>query len=308
MGNKDFNGKSQEGFGFYQVTQTNGKRCSAAKAFLSPDVVKRNNLTIFTNTQATRLLFDEPAKRVRGVQVVDTRFVNSTSNQSQIESKATTLEAGEVILCGGTINTPQLLLLSGIGPSEQLARLGIEQLHHLPGVGKNLLDHIDVVSAHREKTKLSYATTASWDSMKGLCSQIWDFATKSAGPMTSNLAEVGGFIRSSPDVVRPDIQFHFVPALFEDHARKLIFDYGYSLHACVLRPKSVGELQLVSSNPLHAPILDPNFLSAPEDVQTLLFALKKSIQVNWKVHSIGTCFVVLISRYFFSSTLEPVRF
>jgi choline dehydrogenase len=190
------------------------------------------------------------------------------------------VEAGEVILCGGAVNSPQLLLLSGIGPTQDLIQAGITPVHHLPGVGKNLLDHIDVITACYEKTKFSYSSSLSWENVKRGVRDVYEYGTNSSGPLSSNVGEAGGFIKSSPDISRPDIQLHFGPILFEDHGKQLVFDYGYSLHACVLRPKSSGMIGVSSAHPILSPIINPNYLSAPEDVSTLLHALKKCRQVR----------------------------
>ncbi len=250
--NPDFNGPSQEGVGMYQVTQKNGRRWSPARAYLSL-ADGRSNLTVLTSTRALRLRLD--GKTCTGVDVL-------------VRGKQETLKAKrEVVLAGGAFASPQLLLLSGIGPAGELARHGIPLRHELPGVGANLQDHIDYVadwtSPHPQTVGLSPG--GAIDLIKG----IGPFRREGRGILTTNFAEAGGFLKTNTALSRPDIQLHFVVGIVDDHARKPHITRGYSCHVCVLRPRSRGSLRLTSADPLAAPRIDPGFLSEEEDARVL---------------------------------------
>lgn len=257
--NPDFNGASQEGVGLYQVTQRGGQRCSAAVAFLDP-VRGRPNLTIETGARVERVLFDGP--RAIGV---------------RLKGRDLRLNAGgEVILSGGAINSPQLLMLSGIGPAAELARHNIPVLVDAPEVGANLADHLDisVMSAARERTPIGLAVSFAPRAIKA----VWDFVTNRKtgreGELTSNVAEAGGFVRSDPAQPRPNLQFHFLPAYLRDHGRKAAIGYGVTLHVCDLAPKSRGRITLQSADPNISPRIEANYLSHPDDIGVLLAGLK----------------------------------
>jgi choline dehydrogenase-like flavoprotein len=255
--NPDFNGPAQEGAGIYQVTQKNGRRFSAARAFL--DAAKtRPNLTIHTGAHVTKILLD--GKRATGVDVKTAEGVQRM------------MAAREVILAGGAINSPQLLLLSGIGPRGELARHGIQQSHELPGVGQNLQDHLDVSVLTRDKTK--QAVGVAGGAVLRLVKAFFEFRKSGSGMLASNAAEAGGFARLSPESARPEIQFHFVPTLLRDHGRKLSPGYGVTLHCCQLRPKSRGFIGLKSADPFADPLIQPNYLSHDDDVAELLAGFK----------------------------------
>jgi choline dehydrogenase-like flavoprotein len=255
--NNDFNGAAQEGAGLYQVTQKNGRRFSAARAFL--DAAKaRPNLTIYTQAHATRILLED--KRAVGVEV-------------SIAGQVQRLMAGrEVILAGGAINSPQLLLLSGIGPREKLGRHGIEPLHELPGVGENLQDHLDASIIIKDKSKRAIGVGPG--SVVTLARAFFEYRKSGSGMFASNAGEAGGFAKLSPESARPEVQFHFLPTALRDHGRKLTPGYGMTLHCCQLRPKSRGAISLKSSDPFAAPRIEPNYLSHDDDAAELLAALK----------------------------------
>ncbi|MEZ5472800.1 MAG: choline dehydrogenase [Marinicella sp.] len=249
----DFNGKRQRGFGYYQMTIKNGQRHSTAQAFLKP-AIKRDNLTVWTKTLAQRILFT--GKRATGVVV--------KRKGEEIEVKA----CNEIILSGGAINSPQLLMLSGIGNRKELAEHGISCHHELPGVGKNLQDHLDVCLVQRCKEKITYDTTNEF--LAGL-----KYYLLRQGPGTSNVAEAGGFWQSPmAKDDRPDLQFHFVPAMLDDHGRNRLKGSGYTLHMCVLRPESRGEIKLKSANPEDYPHIQPNYLSVENDFRLMLEGFK----------------------------------
>ncbi len=254
----DFNGERQRGFGFYQVTQKEARRHSTAQAYLKP-ARSRDNLTVMTHAACEQVLIEQG--RVTGVRV--------NHKGRTIEIKANK----EVVLSGGAINSPQLLLLSGIGPKEELAALDIECQHDLPGVGKNLQDHLDVCLVQRCSQKITYDTLN--DLMVGL-----NYYLFKKGPGTSNVAEAGGFWQSplaTDD--RPDLQFHFVPAMLDDHGRNRIKGSGYTVHMCVLRPMSRGQITLKSKNPQDHPKIEANYLSEPHDLELMLAGFKLQRQI-----------------------------
>jgi choline dehydrogenase len=236
--NLDFNGTNQAGFGLYQVTQRNGARCSAASAFLAP-IRARRNLTVHTGARALRVLMS--GARATGVQ-----FLHRGS-----ERRA---EAGSVVLAGGAINSPQLLMLSGIGPADHLRDHGINVHLDLPGVGGNLQDHLDICSLVGTDSPLTY------DRLNELAVG-WRFLRHRDGIGSSNIAEAGGFVRSrlAPDK-RCDLQFHFVPALLDNHGRHRLPGRGYTLHACPLHPRSRGRLRLHSADPRQPIAIEANYL------------------------------------------------
>lgn len=261
--NDDFNGEQQEGVGLYQVTQfhggkKNGERCSAAAAYLHP-VMDRPNLTVLLHTQALKVILQD--KQAIGVEVQR----NGTTESI--------LARREVVLAGGTFNSPQLLMLSGIGDPLELGRHGIPVQHALPGVGKNLQDHLDFIIAYKctETDLFGIGITGTARLIKA----ILEWRKTGKGMIATPYAEGAGFIKSSPELARPDLQLHFVISIADDHARKLHLGYGFSGHVCVLRPKSRGEVGLNDANPLSAPRIDPKFLSHPDDVVLILEGAKK---------------------------------
>jgi choline dehydrogenase-like flavoprotein len=256
--NDDFNGPVQEGVGRYQVTHKNGERFSAAKAYLAPNR-GRKNLTVITDAHTTRILLD--GKRAVGVEL----RVNGTLQQLQAKA--------EVIVSAGALQSPQLLMLSGIGPGAQLQRHGIASVHDLPGVGAHLHDHVDVVqvvNAPALKDLFGLSLVGAMRTIQG----IFEWRRTRSGMLTTNFAEAGGFIKSQPGEPVPDLQLHFVIGKLVDHGRKTVFGHGYSCHVCLLRPKSRGSLTLASADPLAAPLIDPNFLGERDDVDRLVRGFK----------------------------------
>ncbi len=240
----DFNGVDQDGFGWYQTTTRGGSRSSAADAYLKP-IRSRRNLKVLTGAVASCVTFDD-AGRANGV-------TYSRKGKSFNEGAAR-----EVLLCGGALNSPQLLMLSGIGPAEELARHGIAVRVDLPGVGANLQDHLDICTMQRCTQPVTYDKTN--DALIAL-----QYYLLKQGPGTSNIAETGGFLRSDQaGDARPDIQFHFVPAQLDDHGRNQLPGYGYTLHACYLRPRSRGRVRLASANPTDKVQIEAGYLSDAE--------------------------------------------
>jgi choline dehydrogenase-like flavoprotein len=257
-GNRDFNGARLEGVGMYQVTHKNGERFSAAKAYLTPNL-GRKNLTVVTGARTNRVLLD--GKRATGVEA---RIGNETRTMTARR---------EVLLCAGSLQSPQLLMLSGVGPGEHLRSLGIEVRHDLPGVGRHLHDHIDVVQvldAPKLTELFGLSITGAINAIKG----VFEWRRHRRGMLTTNFAEAGGFIRSRAEVERPDLQLHFVVGKLVDHGRKTVFGHGYSCHVCLLRPKSRGSVTLASADPDAAPAIDPNFLAERDDLDRLVLGFK----------------------------------
>jgi choline dehydrogenase len=260
----DFNGAQQEGVNFYKAMQKGGERCSTARAFLR-EAEARKNLTVITGALATRVLFE--GKRAVGV-----RYYANGLYKDVLANR-------EVILCGGAINSPQLLLLSGVGPAEELRKHSIETVHELPGVGKNLQDHLDVLVSVREKTHYSvtFNPMSLWQSIK----MLFQYLFGKRGALSSNIAESGGFIKTRPEEPLPDLQLHFVPLAFSEHAQKLgpLFGYAYTLMGCNLRPLSRGEITLSSNDPLAAPSIRANYLEHPQDLEKLVIAIRKMREI-----------------------------
>ncbi len=252
--NDDFNGPEQEGVGLYQVTHRNGERYSAAKAYLTPHL-SRPNLQVITGAHATRILFE--GRRAMGVEY------RQGGRLQQVRARR------EVLLSAGALLSPQLLMLSGVGPADELQRHGIGVLHHLPGVGRNLHDHPDVVQvvdAPRLTDLFGLSPRGALNLLRG----IRQWRAQRSGMLTTNFAEAGGFLKSSPGEARPDLQLHFVIGKLVDHGRKTVLGHGYSLHVCLLQPQSRGSVRLASGDPLQAPLIDPGFLAHDGDMARMV--------------------------------------
>jgi choline dehydrogenase len=260
-GTDDFNGEQQEGFGPYQVTIHNGRRWSAASAYLTP-ILDRKNLTIESNAQVARVLFE--GKRAVGVEFVQ--------NKEKKQARA----AREVILSGGAVNTPQVLLLSGIGDGETLKRFDIPQVMELKGVGKNLQDHLDCSIQYESTQPITlYSQSNPLNALKtGL-----NYVLFKKGLATGQGLESGAFLKSRPDLETPDLQYHFIAALMTDHTRKKSDRHGFMAHVCQLRPQSKGYISLKSSDPLAAPLIQPNYLEAEEDRRALREGTKMAREI-----------------------------
>src|SRR5690606_6702904 len=180
---------------------------------------------------------------------------------------------GEVVLSAGAFGSPQLLMLSGIGPAEHLRSHGIPVVHELPGVGENLHDHPDVVIVVNAP-KRTELFGISFRGMFNVLLGVFEWRRTRSGPLTTNFAEGGGFIRSSPEEAIHDLQWHFVVGKLVDHGRKTVFGQGYSCHVCLLRPKSRGSLRLASADPKAVPLIDPAFLKDPDDMARLVRGFK----------------------------------
>ncbi|MDO8906376.1 GMC family oxidoreductase [Hydrogenophaga sp.] len=266
--NTDFNGADQEGIGAYQVTHRNGERFSAAKAYLTPHL-GRANLQVITRALTTRVVTEMRDGQVHAVGV-EYRTDAGRGAVQTLRLKP----GGEVLLSAGAFGSPQLLMLSGIGPAEHLREHGIGVVHDLPGVGGNLHDHPDVVMVVNAP-KLTELFGLSWQGTVNTVRAIFEWRRTRSGMLTSNFAEAGGFIRSAPDEAIPDLQLHFVVGKLVDHGRKTVFGHGYSCHVCLLRPKSRGTLRLASPDPQRAPLIDPAFLQDPDDMARLVRGFKR---------------------------------
>jgi choline dehydrogenase-like flavoprotein len=261
--NPDFNGAGQEGVGLYQVTHKNGERYSAAKAYLTPHRA-RANLHVLTGAHATRILFE-------GQRAVGVEFLQDGVKR-EVRAKR------DVLLSAGALLSPQLLMLSGVGAAEQLRVHGITPLHELPGVGRNLQDHVDVVLVY-DAPQLTDLFGLSVKGALNMLRGIFEWRRQRSGMLTTNFAEAGGFIRSQAGEPIPDLQLHFVIGKLVNHGRTTTTGHGYSCHVCLLRPKSRGSVRLASPDPLAAPLIDPAFLAERDDMDRLIrgFKLMRSI-------------------------------
>ncbi|MDO6834487.1 GMC family oxidoreductase N-terminal domain-containing protein [Pseudoalteromonas carrageenovora] len=261
--NDDINGEKQLGARLSQVTQHNGERCSLAKAYLTPNL-NRANLTVLTNCHVNKINIKE--KTAQGVELVKNNKVTSL-----IANK-------DVILSAGAINSPQVLMLSGIGPKAHLTAHNIKVEHALEGVGANLQDHLTVVPLYKSKT--SKGTFGI--SPLGIASIFKGYVnwfSKRKGRLTTNFAESHAFIKLFEDSKEADVQLEFVIGLVDDHSRKLHVGHGYSIHSSIMRPKSRGSITLKNSDPRSAPLIDPNYLSHPDDLKIMLAGLKKTLSI-----------------------------
>lgn len=251
----DFNGAEQAGAGLYQVTQFHsgprkGERCSAAAAYLHP-AMHRPNLTVLTRARVARITLED--KRATGVLL---------TNGKALRARA------EVILSAGAFGSPHLLMLSGIGPAEELRTHGIALAHDLPGVGQNLQDHLDYTISHRSLRRDVVGLNPR--GLMRLAKAGLRWRKTGEGLFASPMAEGGAFLQSRPGLDRPDLQIHFVVGIVDQHMRRLHMADGYSAHVCVLRPASRGSVGLTDARPASPPRIDPGFLREPSDLQTLM--------------------------------------
>ena len=263
--NHDFNGAEQEGVGLYQVTQKNGKRCSAAAGYLNP-VKNRKNLTILTDTVVDKVVFEN----LRAVSVK----CKTENRDNEIHAKK------EILLCGGAYGSPTILQRSGIGNENFLQSKGIECLVNLKGVGENLQDHIDYITSHRvDSWELFGKPNRSLKFFLRAPLELLKYVLASKGMWTSNLAEGGAFIKSDESLDVPDLQLHFTVGMVEDHGRADVWGNGFSCHVCLLRPKSVGTVKIASKDTDDDPIIDPNYLSHEDDMKIMIKGYKKMMEI-----------------------------
>ena len=260
--NDDFNGSRQEGAGFYQLTTWRGKRCSTAVAYLRP-ARNRNNLKIEPDALATKILMDK--KRAYGVTYMkDNQVFSVHANR-------------EVIISAGAVQSPQLLQLSGLGPEDLLKRHGIDLVHHLPGVGSNLQDHLQIRVIHRCNKPITTNDMLKSPLRKlGMGIKYFLFRT---GPLSIGINQAGAFVRSRDDVKIPDLQFHFA-ALSADLPGAPLHDFsGFTSSVCQLRPESCGYIEIKSSDPQESPAIHPNYLNAGIDRDVAVAGLKMARKI-----------------------------
>ncbi|XP_053326026.1 choline dehydrogenase, mitochondrial [Spea bombifrons] len=258
---EDMNGYQQEGVGWMDMTIYKGQRWSAASAYLRP-AISRPNVTVEQKTLATRILFD-------GAKATGVEYIKNGEKKKAFISK-------EVILSGGAINSPQLLMLSGVGNADDLTKLGIPVIANRPGVGRNLQDHLEVyIQQQCTQPVTLYRAQKPLAMMRIGLEWLWKFTGDGA---TSHL-ESGGFIRSAPGIEHPDIQFHFLPSQVIDHGRAGPTMEAYQVHVGTMRATSAGWLKLRSSDPRDPPIIDPNYLSTEKDIVDFRQCVKLSREI-----------------------------
>ncbi len=255
----DFNGAQQEGFGPYQRTIHKGERWSASYAYLRPIVGVRDNLTVISTGRVTRVLFE--GTRATGVEVVEGKGGLPQSIFAD----------GEVIVCAGAVQSPQILQLSGIGNAEHLGRFDIKTVVDSKGVGQNLQDHLDVTVIHEMTQPIS-----AYSMQKGLkkLGVGLRYLMNQTGPGADNFLQAGAFLNSRPGLEMPDLQLHLVNAIMMDHGKHDPQKDGYTVHACQLRPESRGTVCLASNDPFANPSIDPNHLATEEDRRAMREAVK----------------------------------
>ncbi|MCB1338110.1 MAG: GMC family oxidoreductase N-terminal domain-containing protein, partial [Maritimibacter sp.] len=256
--NTDVNGAAQDGVAYYQLTQRNVRRSSAAMAYLAPNR-GRANLTVRLGAQVRRIVVERG--RATGVELADGTRLTA---------------AAEVILSSGAIGSPRLLQLSGIGPADHLAGLGIEVVHDQPEIGANLQDHLDLYCISELSGPYSYDRYAKphWAALAGL-----QYLVARKGPVASSLFETGGFWYADPNARSPDIQFHLGLGTGIEHGVAAMPAGGITLNSCYLRPRSRGTVRLASADPAKAPLIDPNYLADPQDREMSIRGLKLTQEI-----------------------------
>ncbi|MDF9750327.1 GMC family oxidoreductase N-terminal domain-containing protein [Arthrobacter sp. ES3-54] len=261
--NSDFNGAEQHGVGFYQTTTKNGRRCSAAVAYLKP-ARKRRNLTVRVNVTVSKVIIKNG--RAVGIQTIERGVARTYSARR------------EVLIASGAFGSPKLLQLSGVGDPADLAAAGIDTVHALPGVGKNLQDHCDLdiiyeLTYGHSLDRFNRVRPAT--ALAGL-----EYLAFRTGPFASNLVEAGGFSYANADESTPDLQFHFLPAARAEAAMtSLRPGFGATLNSYFLRPRSRGTLRLASSDPTKPPLIDPNYLADDYDLEMTIVGVQQSRQI-----------------------------
>ena len=255
--NRDFNGTSQLGLGVYDVTQKNGLRFSSYNAFLEP-VRNRKNLAIWTGVTLHRLLVT--GGKVTGIEVM---------RNGAVEHITCT---GEVVLSAGAIGTPMALMQSGIGPGDTLRKAGVQVLHDLPGVGRNLRDHVDgMITVRSPSPRTLGVSKANW---RRLVAAPFAFAARRKGELSTNYVVAGGFAKTPLAGDLPDVQFHFVPGYRSHRGRLFEWGHGFAVHTCVLRPRSVGEIRIAREDGALVTHIDHRFFSDSFDAQVLVEGIK----------------------------------
>ncbi len=259
----DVNGFQQEGFGAFDRNIHRGRRLSAARAYLHPVLKQRPNLDVICRALTTKILFD--GKKAMGVE-----FVKGKNTTPQ------TIHSGEIICCGGAINSPQILQLSGVGNAGELKKLGIPVVHDLPGVGENMQDHLEVYVQHKSKKPVSMNPALKWWK-KPFIGYQWLFHR--SGVAATNHFEAGGFIRSNEDVKYPNIQFHFLPLAIRYDGTQPSSEHGYQVHVGPMYSNSVGSVKIKSADPRQYPALCFNYLSTDQDRREWVEAIQSARKI-----------------------------
>lgn len=261
--NPDYNGERQFGVSPGQVTQKGGERWNAARAYLDPHR-HQDNLHVISHAHATQVMME--GKRAVGVRYM----LNGVSHEVRARK--------EVVLSGGAFGTPQLLMLSGIGPALHLQDMGIPLVHELPGVGQNLQDHVTTVliyKTHKINDAMGFSLKGTWNMIKAML----EWRDKRTGWITSNVSETQGFVSTEGNTDYPNIQLALCTGIVDDHARKMHWGHGYTLHVTLMRPKSRGSVTLASRDPMDKPLIDPAFFKEKEDLQTLMSATQMGLRI-----------------------------
>ena len=263
--NPDYNGAEQEGIGYFQLTTDRGIRSSTARCYLKP-VRSRTNLNVRTNALATRIEFSRRAA---------TRVTYRLGNGPHQERQATA--SGEIILCGGAVNSPQLLMLSGVGAGADLREHGIDVVQDLPGVGANLQDHYQARSVYECTRPLTVNDEVRNPLRKVAVGLQW-LLTRD-GPLTVGAGQVGAFVRTRPELASPDIQFHFIRFSAEGLGKGLHRFSGFTVSVCQLRPESRGQITLRTADPRDKPLIQPNYLDTRSDRDTMVAGVKMTRKI-----------------------------
>lgn len=261
--NQNFDELDSEASGLYRTTIKDGERCSSADAFLRP-VMHRKNLTVLTGARAGGILISQG-------HAVGVRYYKDRTWREALATH-------EIILCAGVFQSPQLLMLSGIGPSRELQAHNIPVAHDLPGVGANLQDHVDYVMTYKTRAG-SETLGVSATGGRAIMDAVKQWRKDRSGKLTSPIAEAGAFLKSSVGLETPDLQLHFAPGIVENHGRKMRGGHGMSIHLSLLKPSSRGRVALNSDNPLDAPLINPQYLTHDDDVDRLVAGFKKVRQL-----------------------------
>jgi len=259
---EDLNGADSEGASLRQLTVRGGTRESTASALLYP-AMRRRNLTVLTHTQAMRIALE--GRRAHSIEARSEHGIVSMQARR------------EIVLSAGTLQSPQLLLLSGIGDGEQLMQLGIPVRHHLPGVGRNLHDHLASPIHMGMQHPASYGI--SWRAMPRNLLNIAEYVIARRGPLANNIFESAAFVKSAPGLDRPDVQLVFQPAKRPGPDFPFPIGHGFAVSPVGLYPRSRGRLTLASPDPFAAPLIDPNLLAEPSDLEPLLRGMRLTRRV-----------------------------
>jgi choline dehydrogenase len=255
--NDDFNGPTQEGAGYFQMTTRNGRRCSTARGYLNP-AKRRANLKVVSDALASRVLFD--GKKAVGVEYTKGGVVHRAGAE------------GEVILSGGAFNSPQLMQLSGVGPGSLLQKFGIDVVNDMPGVGDDLQDHFQ--ARFNYKCSEPITTNDAMATLRGRVGMVLDYAFNRGGPLSIGAGYAGGFFKTDPSLASPDVQIHFILFSADSVGQKLHTFPGFLASICQLRPQSRGHVRIKSADPAQAPAIQPGYMSAPADREVMIEGMK----------------------------------